>query len=104
MFNNVSYLESSKDIWDTCASHVFLGKILLEFMSFIKIFSLQQGDRSIEEYFSPQKSGYLIFGVKDERSALVGHYHTPRGVVIIALAGTHNGRGGRGWSSGGGGP
>uniref|UniRef100_A0A2N9HKE0 Integrase catalytic domain-containing protein n=1 Tax=Fagus sylvatica TaxID=28930 RepID=A0A2N9HKE0_FAGSY len=46
VFNNVSYLESSKDIWDTLhlwditRIHEALSRYVLEFMSFIKICSL----------------------------------------------------------------
>jgi hypothetical protein len=170
VFNNVSYLESSKDIWDTLhlmySSEVNITRIHELYQD---MFSLQQGDRSIEEYFSllqgmwdelnvyqplstdlqkqqkyreefrvakflsglkpdldPIRSQILSgkdiptvretyarvrraaissSGVKDERSALVGHYDTPQGERgdHSSRRGTHNGRGGRGGRSGGGG-
>uniref|UniRef100_A0A2N9EUA1 phosphoenolpyruvate carboxykinase (ATP) n=1 Tax=Fagus sylvatica TaxID=28930 RepID=A0A2N9EUA1_FAGSY len=140
VFNNVSYLESSKDIWDTL--HLMYSSeenITRIHELYQDMFSLQQGDRSIEEYFSllqgmwdelntlnPIRSQILSgkdiptvretyarvrraaissSGVKDERSALVGHYDTPQGERgdHSSRRGTHNGRGGRGGRSGGGG-
>uniref|UniRef100_A0A2N9H3N1 Integrase catalytic domain-containing protein n=1 Tax=Fagus sylvatica TaxID=28930 RepID=A0A2N9H3N1_FAGSY len=170
VFNNVSYLESSKDIWDTL--HLMYSSeenITRIHELYQDMFSLQQGDRSIEEYFSllqgmwdelnvyqplstdlqkqqkyreefrvakflsglkpdlnPIRSQILSgkdiptvretyarvrraaissSGVKDERSALVGHYDTPQGERgdHNSRRGTHNGRGGRGGRSGGGG-
>uniref|UniRef100_A0A2N9FCY0 Uncharacterized protein n=1 Tax=Fagus sylvatica TaxID=28930 RepID=A0A2N9FCY0_FAGSY len=170
VFNNVSYLESSKDIWDTL--HLMYSSeenITRIHKLYQDMFSLQQGDRSIEEYFSllqgmwdelnvyqplstdlqkqqkyreefrvakflsglkpdldPIRSQILSgkdiptvretyarvrraaissSGVKDERSALVGHYDTPQGERgdHSSRRGTHNGRGGRGGRSGGGG-
>uniref|UniRef100_A0A2N9EUP8 Integrase catalytic domain-containing protein n=1 Tax=Fagus sylvatica TaxID=28930 RepID=A0A2N9EUP8_FAGSY len=133
VFNNVSYLESSKDIWDTL--HLMYSSeenITRIHELYQDMFSLQQGDRSIEEYFSllqdldPIRSQILSgkdiptvsetyarvrraaissSGVKDERSALVGHYDTPQGERgdHSSRRGTHNGRGSRGGCSGGGG-
>uniref|UniRef100_A0A2N9IEJ3 Integrase catalytic domain-containing protein n=1 Tax=Fagus sylvatica TaxID=28930 RepID=A0A2N9IEJ3_FAGSY len=166
VFNNVSYLESSKDIWDTL--HLMYSSeenITRIHELYQDMFSLQQGDRSIEEYFSllqgmwdelnvyqplstdlqkqqkyreefrvakflsglkpdldPIRSQILSgkdiptvretyarvrraaissSGVKDERSALVGHYDTPQGERgdHSSRRGTHNGRGGRAWAN-----
>uniref|UniRef100_A0A2N9FBM1 Integrase catalytic domain-containing protein n=1 Tax=Fagus sylvatica TaxID=28930 RepID=A0A2N9FBM1_FAGSY len=61
IFNNVSYLESSKDIWDTL--HLMYSSeenITRIHELYQDMFSLQQGDRSIEEYFS------LLQGMWDE--------------------------------------
>jgi hypothetical protein len=61
VFNNVSYLESSKDIWDTL--HLMYSSeenITRIHELYQDMFSLQQGDRSIEEYFS------LLQGMWDE--------------------------------------
>jgi uncharacterized membrane protein YgcG len=170
VFNNVSYLESSKDIWDTL--HLMYSSeenITRIHELYQDMFSLQQGDRSIEEYFSllqgmwdelnvyqplstdlqkqqkyreefrvakflsglkpdldPIRSQILSgkdiptvretyarvrraaissSGLKDERSALVGHYDTPQGERgdHSSRRGTHNGRGSRGGRSSGGG-
>uniref|UniRef100_A0A2N9EMG3 Integrase catalytic domain-containing protein n=1 Tax=Fagus sylvatica TaxID=28930 RepID=A0A2N9EMG3_FAGSY len=170
VFNNVSYLESSKDIWDTLRLMYSSEENITRIHELYQdMFSLQQGDRSIEEYFSllqgmwdelnvyqplstdlqkqqkyreefrvakflsglkpdlnPIRSQILSgkdiptvretyarvrraaissSGVKDERSALVGHYDTPQGERgdHNSRRGTHNGRGGRGGRSGGGG-
>jgi hypothetical protein len=169
VFNNVSYLESSKDIWDTL--HLMYSSeenITRIHELYQDMFSLQQGDRSIEEYFSllqgmwdelnvyqplstdlqkqqkyreefrvakflsglkpdldpiisqilsgkdiptvretyarVRRAAISSSGVKDERSALVGHYDTPQGERgdHSSRRGTHNGRGGRGGRSGGG--
>jgi hypothetical protein len=164
VFNNVSYLESSKDIWDTLHLMYSSEENITRIQN---MFSLQQGDRSIEEYFSllqgmwdelnvyqplstdlqkqqkyreefrvakflsglkpdldPIRSQILSgkdiptvretyarvrraaissSGIKNERSALVGHYDTPQGERgdHSSRQGTHNGRGGRGGRSGG---
>uniref|UniRef100_A0A2N9GH48 Integrase catalytic domain-containing protein n=1 Tax=Fagus sylvatica TaxID=28930 RepID=A0A2N9GH48_FAGSY len=61
VFNNVSYLESSKDIWDTL--HLMYSSeenITRIHELYQDMFSLQQGDRSVEEYFS------LLQGMWDE--------------------------------------
>uniref|UniRef100_A0A2N9J5N3 Integrase catalytic domain-containing protein n=1 Tax=Fagus sylvatica TaxID=28930 RepID=A0A2N9J5N3_FAGSY len=61
VFNNVSYLESSKDIWDTL--HLMYSSeenITRIHELYQDMFSLQQDDRSIEEYFS------LLQGMWDE--------------------------------------
>jgi uncharacterized membrane protein YgcG len=61
IFNNVSYLESSKDIWDTL--HLMYSSeenITRIHELYQDMFSLQQDDRSIEEYFS------LLQGMWDE--------------------------------------
>uniref|UniRef100_A0A2N9FUB4 Integrase catalytic domain-containing protein n=1 Tax=Fagus sylvatica TaxID=28930 RepID=A0A2N9FUB4_FAGSY len=61
VFNNVSYLESSKDIWDTLRLMYSSEENITRIHELYQdMFSLQQGDRSIEEYFS------LLQGMWDE--------------------------------------
>ena len=61
VFNNVSYLESSKDIWDTLhLMYSFEENITQIHELYQDMFSFQQGDRSVEEYFS------LLQGMWDE--------------------------------------
>jgi hypothetical protein len=56
VFNNVSYLDSSKDIWDTLHLIYSSGENISRIHELYQdMFSLRQGDRSVEEYFSPPR-------------------------------------------------
>uniref|UniRef100_A0A2N9H562 Uncharacterized protein n=1 Tax=Fagus sylvatica TaxID=28930 RepID=A0A2N9H562_FAGSY len=107
VFNNVSYLESSKDIWDTL--HLMYSSeenITRIHELYQDMFSLQQGDRSIEEYFSFLQDldpiRFQILSRKDIPTVRETYAQGERG-DHSSRRGTHNGRGNRGGHSGGGG-
>ena len=60
IFNNVACQETSKAVWDTLrelySSDQNISRV---FQIYQNIFSLQQGDRSVDEYFSILKAASL---------------------------------------------
>uniref|UniRef100_A0A2N9E974 Uncharacterized protein n=1 Tax=Fagus sylvatica TaxID=28930 RepID=A0A2N9E974_FAGSY len=100
VFNNVSYLESSKDIWDTLHLMYSFEENLTQIHELYQdMFSFQQGDRSVEEYFS------LLQDLAPIRSQILSGKDIPTGERgdHSSRRGTHNGRSSRGGRSGSGG-